>query len=171
MKFLYVSKKVEDSIKALERTGKAGKDLAHKAKSVIEGLASGTDQRSKDIHVTFTKYGEKRIKNCQKYDLGCGYRLITVQRGETVFIPFLGTHDNCHRWLENNSRLKNFTYDTGRKISMDVEKKGKAVREEIDCVTVMSDDDLFRQLTDKELRLVFSGLIQGIEKQSHSSSK
>jgi hypothetical protein len=129
------------------------------------------DQRSKDIHVTFTKYGEKRIKNCQKYDLGCGYRLITVQRGASVFIPFLGTHDSCHRWLETNSRLKNFTYDTGRKISIIREKKGKAPRQEIECETLISDDDLFRQLTDKELRLVFSGLIQGIEKQSQSSSK
>ena len=64
----------------------------------------------------YTKYGEKRIKNCRKYDLGCGYLLITLQRCKTVFIPFLGSHDECQRWLENNSRLKAFNSGKGKTI-------------------------------------------------------
>ena len=45
------------------------------------------------------------LKNCRKYDLDRGYRLITLQRGSTIYVPFLGPHDECQRWLENNSRL------------------------------------------------------------------
>ena len=171
MKYLYVSKKVEDSIEALKKTGTTGKNLANKAKSVIDGLASGTSPHPADTHGTFTKYGEKRIKECQKYDLGCGYRLITVQRGETVFIPFLGTHDSCHRWLETNSRLKNFTGGAGRKIAVTKQKQGKTGHQESECEDHITDDDVFTHVTDKELRVVFSGLIQGIQRQSQSSSK
>jgi hypothetical protein len=118
MKSIYLSKKVETHIEALKKNGKAGTTLANKAKSIIESLASGTAQHHMDAIGSFTKYGEKRIKNCRKYDLGCGYRLITLKRGDTVFIPFLGTHDNCQRWLESNSRLKAFNAGAGRTISV-----------------------------------------------------
>jgi len=166
MKFLYVSKKVEDSIEVLKKTGKAGKCLAKKATDVIDGLASGAAKHPPDINVTFTKYGEKRIKQCRKYDLGCGYRLITVQRGETVFIPFLGTHDSCHRWLETNSQLKDFTTGAGRKISIPEDNQGEVHQQESDCDDQIADDDVFRTPTEKELRFVFSGLIQGIKHRS-----
>ena len=171
MKYLYVSKKVENSIEVLSRTGKTGKNLAEKAKKVIDSLVSGTAQHPNNINVTFTKYGEKRIKNCYKYDLGCGYRLITVQRGETVFIPFLGTHDNCQRWLEANSQLKDFAIGAGRKISISEKKQEKVTSEGNHCEDKITDDGFLRNLTDKELRLVFSGLILGIKQQSQSSSK
>jgi hypothetical protein len=32
------------------------------------------------------------------------------------FIPFLGTHDECQRWLENNSRLKELVEGNGMAI-------------------------------------------------------
>jgi hypothetical protein len=162
MKFIYVSKKVETCIEALKKTGKAGTTLANKAKCIIESLVLGTAQHHMDAIGSFTKYGEKRIRNCRKYDLGCGYRLITLQRGETVFIPFLGTHDACQLWLESNSRLKEFSTGAGRTIRV-VEKKPvtmiskKTERADI----IMDDHGLFKNLTDKDLRRVFSGLAQG----------
>jgi hypothetical protein len=93
MKSICISKKVEDHIEALKKNGKAGTTLANKAKGIIDRLASGTAQHHMDAIGSFTKYGENRIKNCRKYDLGCGHRLITLQRGDTIYIPFLGTHD------------------------------------------------------------------------------
>jgi len=165
MKSIYVSKKVETSIKALRKNGKTGINLASKAKMIIDGLTSGAAQHPDDVVVTTTKYGEKRIKNCYKYDLGCGYRLITVQRGETVFIPFLGTHDSCQRWLGTNSRLKNFVVGSGRRISITDTKLRKTSSGESECENKKTDDDPLYNLTDKELRFVFSGLVQGMKKQ------
>lgn len=49
-----------------------------------------------------TKYGEYRIRKCVKYDLGCGYRMITIWRNHDIFVSYVGTHDECDRWLENN---------------------------------------------------------------------
>jgi hypothetical protein len=88
--------------------------------------------------------------------------LITLQRGDTVFIPFLGTHDNCQRWLESNSRLKDFNPGAGKTIRV-VEKKPlkmiSRMSEEADDIA--DDRDVFKHLTDKDLRRVFSGLVQG----------
>jgi hypothetical protein len=118
MQFLFVSSKVDGRIEALRKSGKAGIALAQKAIRIIERLTSGDFQNHRDAIGSHTKYGEKRIKGCRKYDLGCGYRLITLQRGETVFMPFLGTHDESQRWLESNSRLKDVKAGAGRMIRM-----------------------------------------------------
>jgi hypothetical protein len=162
MKYIHVSKKVETCIEALQENGKAGTTLANKAKCIIENLASGAAQHHMDAIGSFTKYGEKRIKNCRKYDLGCGYRLITLQRGETVYIPFLGTHDNCQRWLESNSRLKGFNAGAGRVIRIVKKKPAKIISRMSQEADKIADDLYFsKHLTDKDLRRVFSGLVQG----------
>lgn len=167
MKSIFVSKKVEARIKALRKTGKTGINLADKARKVIDNLASGITQHSGDLIGTTTKYGENRIKTCHKYDLGCGYRLVTVRRGETLFIPFLGTHDSCQQWLENNSRLKNFAVASGMNISISdtnqIEKSSKERASESEN----TDDDSIKFLTDEDLRFVFSGLVRGMKKQKN----
>ena len=122
MKLLFVSSKVESRIAALEKAGRSGKAISQKATGIIDSLASGDVRNPMDAVESYTKYGEKRIKNCRKYDLGCGYRLITLQRGKTVFIPFLGSHDECQRWLENNSRLKAFNAGKGKTIHIEDRK-------------------------------------------------
>ncbi len=162
MELLFVSSKVESRIAALEKAGNSGKNLAQKATSIIDSLASGDVRNHMDAVESYTKYGEKRIKSCRKYDLGCGYRLITLQRGDTVFIPFLGTHDNCQRWLESDSRLKDFNAGAGRTIRVVEKKPVKMISRMCKSADDIADDhDVFKHLTDKDLRLVFSGLVQG----------
>ena len=157
-----MSPKVETCIEALKKTGKAGTTLSNKAKCVIESLASGTARHHMDAIGSFTKYGEKRIRNCRKYDLGCGYRLITLQRGDTVFIPFLGTHDKCQLWLESNSRLKDFNAGAGRTIRVVEKKPATMISKRTERADIIMDDhDLSKNLTDEDLRCVFSGLTQG----------
>jgi len=159
MKFLCAGRKVETRIKSLKKTGKAGRILADKAESIIERLTSGMVGLEADIDVNFTKYGEKRIRNCRKYDLGCGYRLITIQRGSTIYVPFLGSHDDCQRWLENNSRLKDINPDTGKLVCIE-EKKSESMKaeENLNMESIQNDDDFINHLTDRDLRRVFFGL-------------
>ena len=166
MKFLFVSSKVGNRIAALEKAGKSGKTLAQKATRIIDSLASGEVRNPMDAVENYTKYGEKRIKNCRKYDLGCGYRLITLQRGETVFIPFLGSHDECQRWLKINNRLKEFNTGKGDTIHIKEGKSSPTNLLGIENMDANEDEDSFLQnLTDKDLRTVFSGLVEGAKKE------
>jgi hypothetical protein len=145
------------------KAGKAGVALAKKANRIIESLTSGTVCHHMDTIGSYTKYGEKRIKNCRKYDLGCGYHLITLQRGVKVFVPFLGTHDECQQWLEENSRLKKITPGRGTLFQIPFEKHLTEISaREIDCnFEDDADDELLRKLTVNVLRRIFSGLIGG----------
>jgi hypothetical protein len=49
-----------------------------------------------------TKKGEQRIKNCVKYDMGSGYRLVTVLCGDYLYVTFLGSHDETDLWFDRH---------------------------------------------------------------------
>lgn len=53
----------------------------------------------------YTNNGESRIKNCSKYELGGGYRLITIQSGDVVIFCFAGSHAEADKWLKKNAGL------------------------------------------------------------------
>lgn len=63
--------------------------------------------------VTTTNHGENRIPNCVKYDLGGGWRLVTVQHERTCGFLFMGNHDDTDRWLDVN-RGQRFAVENGR---------------------------------------------------------
>lgn len=57
-----------------------------------------------------TKKGENRLKSCVKYDLGGGYRLVTVMNGDDLFITFFGSHDETDTWFDRH-KADDFTRD------------------------------------------------------------
>lgn len=168
MKYLYVSARVERRIAALKKAGKAGAGLAEKTVHIIESLSSGTVRNHMEGPGSCTKYGEKRIKNCRKYDLGCGYRLITLQRGGKIYIPFIGTHDECQRWLDNNSRLKKVGAGKGTLLEISRKKPTSAGPAAAGSARTPEDaeEDLQPELSDRDLRFVFRGLVAALGKRT-----
>lgn len=163
MKYVKVSAKVERRIKSLRQSSKEGKMIAHRVRGTIEDLKSGAILDHMEPNGSYTKYGEKRIKRCRKFNFGCGYRLITLHRGLTIFVPFLGSHDECQRWLENNSRLKDF--DTGKGRSFRVsDKKSISSGPSKDQAESFYDEENEINLNERELRTVFCGLVEGVQK-------
>ena len=94
MELLFISSQVESRIAALKKAGKSGKNLAQKATSVIDSIASGDVRCHMDAIESYTKYGENRIKNCRKYDLGCGYRLSPCSAAKPFSSLFLEATTN-----------------------------------------------------------------------------
>ena len=83
------------------------------------------------------------------------------------FHPFSWKHDECQRWLENNSRLKAFHAGKGKTIH--IEDKNTAPTNTIEVQKMDGDADVdgfVQSLTDKDLRTVFKGLIEGAGKGS-----
>lgn len=54
------------------------------------------------ITLQVTNHGETRIKNCRKYELGDGWRLVTVQSNKVCTFLFVGAHDDTERWLDGH---------------------------------------------------------------------
>jgi hypothetical protein len=108
-----------------------------------------------------TKFGERRIEGCQKYDLGSGYRLVYVKEAVHYIFLFVGTHDDCDRWLTNNKYLQDLQLDR-------LEDDAWCVSEPTACdpaapppqaESQMDYDDILMQTIDEQtLRRVFHGL-------------
>jgi len=169
MKHVHISSKVERRIEDLKHDGKAGRALAQKVTLIIESLATGAVCRHKDTVERYTRYGEKRIRNCHKYDLGCGHRLVTLQRGAKIFVLFLGTHDECQRWLKNHSRLKEVIAGNGEVFEILPESPIPANPADTDATNSREDAEEELQLSDQELRRIFCGLVEAARKRSRTT--
>ena len=89
------------SIREFIRFGGMHSRAANKAAEIEVKLRTGLDVRSMT-----TDHGESRIKNCVKFDLGNGFRLVTVQQGDIVVLLHIGDHDSTDRWLSKNAGLE-----------------------------------------------------------------
>gem|GEM_PF-471665 len=164
MKCVHISAEVQSRLNSLKKSGKAGISLAQKVAHVIEGLAFEGARRRLNAVGSLTKFGEKRIKKCRKFDLGCGFRLITLQQGDRIFILFLGAHDECQRWLDNNSRLKRVSVDNKALFEACPSNHPPDHSDNIDPADIrqdVADEERFK-LSDQDLRHVFCGLVEAV---------
>ncbi|MBN2419564.1 MAG: hypothetical protein JXL81_09290 [Deltaproteobacteria bacterium] len=171
MEYVKISIKVERRIEDLRQSGKTGKIIAGKAESIIEAIRSGAMAGNMENNVTFTKYGEKRLKHCRKYDFGNGYRMITIQKGSLILIPFLGTHDECDRWLETNNKSKHIGEDKGTVIPILQQAHEPEKTQDDEIPDTNGDQAPWRELSEQDLRIVFSGLVDGAKKRSRQGNK
>lgn len=100
---IHIDPRLSHHIEVLRRAGKKGQLAADHAETVIAAMKRGGPGAARQLPRTHR--GELRLDCCIKYDLGGGYRLLTVKQGRERFILFAGSHDDCHRWLENNRDL------------------------------------------------------------------
>ncbi len=131
---------------------------ARKADAIIDKLLFEGRNNSNEIGKV-TRHGELRIKKCIKYDLGSGYRLVCVKQGYQLVLLYVGTHDDCDRWLNSNRGIHPLIDKESHKISSvqeivsEVPLPQEEPEPEIDY-----DELLLGQLDDRSLRWVFRGL-------------
>lgn len=135
---------------------------ARKADEFISGLVNGGNNHVRK-KFSFTWNGEYRIKNCKKIDLAGAYRLVLIQKDHYFVLLYVGSHDDCLRWIERN---KGITYEVEQatqvvKISRDSIQRDdslpKDVLEEKRYVK-KCEEKLRKQLDDNILCKIFSGL-------------
>jgi hypothetical protein len=138
---------------------------ADKAEELI-GILAGTNPADGRAKFRFTRKGEYRIKNCRKVDLGCGYRIVCIQKDQRLVLLYIGTHDDCFRWIE---RHRTAEYDLDSVSESDwIEVSGARPVERTSPGLICEEDrfaeeyeaSLTGQLDDAALRKVFSGLIE-----------
>ncbi len=154
---VYFDPKIEKNLQLLRRSGKKAALAATRAEEIIARLKIGGVM--KDRVGTVTRHGERRIRGVMKYDLGRGYRLVTFKRGNHLFLLYVGTHDDCHRWIENNRELT--MAHVQERCTMLLTGEG-----EDDSGAVPGDDNgeeedfnPFSSVSEQDLRQVFCGLV------------
>jgi hypothetical protein len=165
---LYLDAKLEKQLQALRRSDKRAALAVERVHEIVGRLQAGSPSLA-DAGST-TKRGEQRLKGCIKYDLGGGYRLVTLKQGGDLYLLFAGSHDDCHRWLENNRELP--FVDIRRRSRRFMVDKSQAWVECNDTDSKTTDwkerDDFSEKLDDRDLRSIFSGLIQSVQNRSSS---
>lgn len=139
---------------------------ADKAEEFI-GILTGTNSSGGRNRFRFTRNGEYRIRNCRKVDLGCGYRIVCIQKDQRLVLLYTGTHDDCFRWIE---RRRTAEYDLDG-VAADAWIAVGRVRPEAPSPRErMSDEDplaeeyeatLMDRVDDALLRQVFPGIVNG----------
>lgn len=157
---IYLDPRIFKKLDLLRRSGKKALLAATKTEEIVSRLQRGGI--IPDKVGTVTKHGELRIKGVMKYDLGSGYRLITFKQGSLLFLLYVGTHDDCHRWIENNREL---TVEQVEERCIDLPAcECDDGSDDYQLLSLLDDEEEYDPLSDvseRELRAVFSGLVGG----------
>ena len=165
---IHVDPKLEKCLTVLERGGRRACLAADRVRSIIAELRQG-EIPTHEI-CSFTKNGEARIKGCRKYDLGAGYRLVTLKRGIDLYLLYAGTHDECGRWVENNR--EQLAIEMIGQRSTTIKRPAANRASKADCKDLSNqereeEEDWIPPLDDQDLRIIFKGLIQSVGDKSN----
>jgi hypothetical protein len=164
IQYIHLSQTLGKGIKRLRKTGKQGEQAVNSFEEILSDLKNFSC-RYKATVCKRTKNGEQRIRNCIKYDLGGGYRLVTVRVNDHLYIPFLGSHDETDQWFHRH-RNDIFKPDASLyyteeliplKKSCDVSSLERRVKENSDD---QYEEQLQAKIDEPLLKSVFRGLFR-----------
>ncbi len=140
--------------------------VAGKADAFNRVLTGRTSGQGRD-RFRFTRKGEYRIKNCRKVDLGCGYRIVCIQKDHRLVLLFIGTHDDCFRWIERH-RTAEYDLDgvpeeawTAVIADRPAERPRRELEHDEECLAEEYEESLMDKIDDGVLRKVFAGIVNG----------
>lgn len=91
----------KEAMLRLRQRGGAHQRAYNEACRIIASLSFGAGELN-----NLTRHGENRIDHCVKYDISNdAHRLVTVQSDNYIYLLFVGSHDECDRWLDRNRGL------------------------------------------------------------------
>lgn len=154
---IFIDPNLRKRLTELRKQGGVSSFAAKKADDLISRLLLRGRNCSHEIG-KLTKNGEFRIRQCKKYDLGNGFRLICLRQGHHFIFLSIGTHEECHRWLERNKGLR-YEIDEGYQdvfITRDIPEPSVPVKE-VDPADAY-EDQLLQSIDDKMLRKIFCGI-------------
>ncbi len=156
---IYDSVQFYKKLHKLQRIGGKASDAAARALEIIEELAGRSDL-SMRLRNKLTSRGDARIEKCSKFDLGSGYRLIYIKKGGWFVFLYLGTHDECDTWINNNTGIRpdinKAEVFVGNKESLCAGKQELNANESLDWNEM--DVPLHQILDQKTLKEIFPGI-------------
>jgi hypothetical protein len=157
---IYMDPKINKRLELLRRSGKKAALAADKTDEIIARLQSGGDLPI--MAGTVTKHGEVRIKGVMKYDLGSGYRLVSLKQEERLFLLFVGSHDDCHRWIENNRELSIEQIEQRcNLLPVRVDTMDSGLNDETAQMLMDTENDNpLDRVSEQDLRRIFCGLVE-----------
>ena len=158
---IHLDTKLDKCLAALKKGSRRACLAADRVETIIAELKAG--QTPPQELCAYTRRGEARIKGCRKFNLGAGYRLVTLKQDNDLYLLYVGTHDACARWIENNREqlLLDVIEDRCRTLKRRPPAESGSGQQPAPPPECSADDDWLPPIDDKDLRMIFSGLIEG----------
>lgn len=99
---IHQTRRFRKQLQTMEKAGKNERIAVKRAEDIIASLQR--DPLHGAAENRRTHHGELRLRDCRKYDLSCGFRLIGLKRDSRLIFTCIGSHDDCQRWIENNRK-------------------------------------------------------------------
>jgi len=158
---VYQDANLDKQLKTLLKGGTNATPAARHAQTIIDQFVDGGVCDPK-IMGRLTRYGEARIKNCVKFDLVGGYRLVGILLDHGIAFLYVGSHDECDHWLKNNAGLEPILDKKRIRVVAAKERVFTEFPEENELETDAEEPDydetLLRDVTEQDLRKIFCGL-------------
>jgi hypothetical protein len=103
----FATKHFDKSLRDASNLGGQHQKKAIKVRAILGSL----EELNPFNGVPVTNHGESRIRNCVKYDLGDGWRLVTQQTDKMCVFLFMGDHEDTDRWLDRQRGLQSAVKD------------------------------------------------------------
>ncbi|MCI5142923.1 MAG: hypothetical protein D3909_14575 [Candidatus Electrothrix sp. ATG1] len=143
---------------AMQKAGKKERTIAERAEEIIHRLQ--TDPLDEKVTCRRTHKGELRLRDCRKYNLSCGFRLISLKRENRLIFTCIGTHDDCQKWIENNRYFQ----DEIESQPLPPIQQGSQIDNDAEAEELLEGDEyeeqIMGQVDDHVLREIFAGLCQ-----------
>jgi len=158
--FVHRTQTLDRSLEELRRRGGISLVIAKKADELMS-LIMHTEEKGLREQFRFTRNGEYRVKYCRKYDLGSGYRLVFLRRGQHLVLLYAGSHDDCFRWIEHNKKM-NYEITHSIPVRYDARPDDSVSGDVLEEEPFVDEYEaaLMSRVNDDVLRSIFSGLIK-----------
>lgn len=157
---IHLTHRFEKQLDAMRRAEKMAVSASRKADAIITRIMDNGQSPLSEAG-KLSSHGECRIRNAVKYDIGKGYRMLGVKQGNNLYLLFVGTHDACAAWIENNRGLEK----PGELKRVNTLTTNQTPKKEPVPHAVASDPDyddlLLARITEQDLNKVFQGLRAG----------
>ncbi|MCW5212340.1 hypothetical protein VU04_05475 [Desulfobulbus sp. TB] len=97
---IHQTRALRKQFQAMYKGGKKERAIIERAENLIRRLQA--DPLDEKAACRRTYNGEMRLRDCRKYNLSCGFRLISLKRDNRLIFTCIGSHDDCQQWIENN---------------------------------------------------------------------
>lgn len=151
---------------AMAKAGKNERIVAERAQRIIADLQ--INPLHEEAECKRTRHGELRLNDCRKYDLSCGFRLIALKRERRLIFSYIGSHDDCQRWIENNRDYQDEIDSVpvplaGAENHLQPEPSAEAEPEPDAPEKDEYEEQLMAKIDERLLREIFAGLYKNTE--------
>jgi hypothetical protein len=162
IRYVHYAWSLEKQLEGLRKAGKKAELAAGKCAIILNAI-NRYGCKCASVMSHRTRNGELRIKNCVKYDLGSGYRLVTIKADYDLFITFVGSHDDTDQWIEHHRYdaflpCKLFYRCEERVAPSDLTEINNSQLQMADDLGDEYEDQLIARLDEGQLKSIFQGL-------------